>query len=127
VRDAFRAALNADFPGQFLETLNTEPDTYPDEWITIAFPGGAVRRMSLGQSACFRESGQVEIWAFSKSGIGDTLAIAKADAVRDSLWARQLTPDIRVVDCDPPLSLTSDDGKWYGAVVGVSYTFDTYR
>lgn len=136
VRDAFRAALEAAFPGELYETLNAVPAFFPPDptqpvpgspWLTIAFPPAATRRVSLGAPACFRESGQVEISACGASGEGDGPTLTKAEAVRDALWSRQLTPDIRVTDIDPPFSITADDGRYFQAIITAAYVYDAHR
>jgi hypothetical protein len=136
VREAFRSALQTAYPGQYYETLNRAPDFVPDEslgappepWFTLSFPGATERRVSLGgPTACRRETGQAEIWVIAKSGTGDAIAVAAADAVRDLLRDKQLTPAIRTTDADPPLHFTPDDGDYFAAVVAVSYVFDFFK
>jgi hypothetical protein len=136
VRAAFKDALIAAYPGLYFETLNTQPDFVPDEsvapapplWFTCAFPGSTERRISLGGPVpCRRETGQAEVWVIGPSGAGAAEVVTAADAVRDLLRDKQLTPEIRATDADPPIHFTPDDGDYFAAVVSVAYVFDFYR
>jgi hypothetical protein len=135
VRDAFKAALLAEFPGLFFDTLNASPPFIPDEsagapppiWYTLGWPGSTERRSSLGSPACRRESGQAEVWVIAESGKGDAAATAAADAVRAKLRDRQLTAQIRTGDAEPPIHFTPDDGDYFAAVVAVSYVYEFFQ
>jgi hypothetical protein len=137
VRDAFKAALVAAYPGAYFDTLNTAPPFLPDEgaggaappiWYTLVWPGSAEQRVSLGgPAACRRETGQAEVWVIAPSGEGDADAITAADAVRELLRDKQLAPDLRTLDADPAIHFTPDDGDYFAAVVAVSYVFEFYH
>lgn len=136
VRAAFKTVLETAYPGAYFDTLNTEPDFMPDEsqgatpaiWYTMSYPAANERRMSIGgPAACRREIGQVEVWCIAASGKGDQEATDAADAVRDLLRDKQLTPAIRTLDADPPFHFTPDDGDYFAAVVAVSYVHEYFK
>lgn len=137
VRDAFRAALAALASLPYVETLNAwptfleGPGAAPDApplWTTLSFPQGNTERRSIGaEPACWREDGVANIHVIGLAGKGDADVMAACEQVRDALWARQLTPEIRVDGIDPPFHREPDDGNWFEAIVPVVYRYDFFR
>lgn len=139
VREAFRAALADAVPAlpPYYETLNSWPPFLQDSgadpnapglWLTLSFPISSTERRSIGaEPTCWRESGIANVHVLGKAGEGDAAVMDAAEQVRSALWARQLTPEIRVDGVDPAYHREPDDGNWFEAIVPVAFQNNFFR
>lgn len=130
VRDAFELAWATLMPTLDLEaTLNEEPDrkTLADQWATVDYAAFGENRVSLGETACRRESGVITVVVFVKCGTGDSNVITLADSVRDAFrdW-KDISGKISITEVSPGETGEASDGRWFAASVNLAYNFDNY-
>lgn len=128
VRDAFEAAWLVELPAIPLhDTINEEPDreTLPDNWATVDYIPSSDQRVSLGEQACWRETGTILVVVYALPGLGDTAAITMADQVRAAFrdW-QDSTIDMEIDQADPPEGGAASDGRWFAAAVSLTYQYD---
>ena len=127
VRDAFRASWSTAVPDiDFYETVNDDPDhsTIPALWATAEFQSYNDEPITLGNPACYRETGIITVVLATTAGIGDDDLLVAAEKVRDA-YRHWRSGDIRVVQVDPPLNEGFSDGNYYIMDVDISYVYDT--
>ena len=124
VRDAFEAGWLIAMPGLDLEADRT---TLADQWATADYSSFGEQRVSLGETACRRETGLITVIVFIKAGEGDAQAVTLADSVRDAFrdW-KDPTGNITINRVDPGETGEGSDGRWFAASVNLTYTFDQY-
>lgn len=131
VRQEFRAKLAALLPSpwEFIESINVVADreSLPARWYTLDFPPADEQRISLGTPGLYRETGAPLVFVFTEQALGDAIAAAAAELVRDALinWT-DASGQLRVLACAPPSELDGGDfrGAWYGQTIDVRYQFD---
>lgn len=130
VRNAFELSWVTLMPGLDLEaTLNEEPDrkTLPVQWATVDYASFGENRVSLGETACRRESGVITVVVFVKCGTGDTNAVTLADSVRDAYrdW-KDPSGKVSMIEVSPGETGEASNGRWFAASVNLVYNFDNY-
>jgi len=130
VRNAFETDWLTLMPTLDLEaTLNEEPDRklLADQWATVDYSSFGENRVSLGETACRRETGVITVVVFVKAGIGDGQAITLADSVRDAFrdW-KYSGAAISITEVAPGETGEASNGRWFAASVNLYYTFDNY-
>ena len=126
VRESFEAAWASALPGLPLYgTINEEPDrnNLPDNWATVDYLPSEDPQVSLGQQACWRESGIILVVVFVLPGLGDQQAVTLAEQVRD-VFRGWKANNVRIDQADPPESGGASDGRWFAASVSLNYLFD---
>jgi len=130
VRTGFELAWVTLMPALVLEsTINEEPDrsTLPTQWATVDYSSFGENRVSLGETACRRETGIISVVVFVKAGIGDTNVITLADSVKDAFRAcKDATGKISITEVSPGEDGEASDGRWFAASVNLFYNFDNY-
>lgn len=128
VRQAFEAAWPAKMPTLSLEdSLNDEPDrtTLPTTWATVDY-SGAEDPASVGQVACFRETGQILVVVWGPAGSGNAAILALAEQARTAFRRWNGTGiNLSITKADPPEEGSPSNGRWYGAAVSFEYVYDT--
>jgi len=128
VRQAFETAWPTLLPGIPLQdTINEEPDraVLPDQWATVDYIPSDDPQISLGEPACWRESGVILVVVFALPGLGDDAAVTMADAVRDGFrYWKDPTNEIKIDQATAPESGGASDGRWFAASVSLSYQYD---
>lgn len=137
IRNWFRTELVSRVPTvPYKDTVNKDPNpkNLPDVWMTLEFATSSERRISLGNPACWREFGEVQIIVLGKSGLGDTAVLTAAEAVRAAFQNVREQISLPgggngslVFDADTPNTDATENGNWFLASVSCSYTLDTVR
>ena len=130
VRTAFETAWLTLMPTLPLyDTINEEPDrdTLPAEWVTVDYLSFGEERVSLGDTACRRETGTIVPIVFVKAGSAGTQVIVLADAVKDAFrdW-KDPTLKIKITAVSPGENGDSSDGRWFAASINLTYVYDRY-
>jgi hypothetical protein len=130
VRDTFETAFAALLPTlPLLDTDNDEPDRHsiPAEWATTDYIAYGEERKSLGETACWRETGTITVVVFVKAGTGSDQALVLADSVRTAFRAwKDSTVKLSIVEAVPADTGAASNGRWYAAAVNLNYIFDIY-
>ena len=130
VRDTFETAFVALIPTlPLLDTDNEEPDrgTIPAEWATTDYIAYGEERVSLGQQACWRETGTITVVVFVKCGTGSDQALVLAESVRDTFRAwKDSTGKLSIPEVVPADTGAASSGRWFAAAVNLNYIFDIY-
>jgi hypothetical protein len=135
VREAFRQKIAGLLTAQgyeFFESVNLATSTkeLPPRWYTLDFVPSDDARISLGQPALFRESGQVTVAVFSEQNVEDSNAVAAAEIIRSQMcnWFDP-TGAIRVLEAQPPTDADGGDfrGAFYGINVDLRYQYDRFE
>lgn len=138
VRTWFREQIPLRVPSiPFFETINKEPPTQnlPSLWFTVEFTNPQEQRISLGERACWRETGQVGFVVLGRSGKGDDAVLDAAELIREAfrnsrpvLTVAPGEPGYLVIDgVEPPDTDVSESGNWFLASLSCPYTFDFVR
>lgn len=130
VRDAFETAWLTLMPALDLNaTINEEPDRklLADQWATVDYSSFGENRVSLGETACRRETGIIDVVIFVKAGTGDGNVVTLADSVRAAFrdW-KDPSGTISINEVNPGATGEASDGRWFAAAVSLTYTFDNY-
>jgi hypothetical protein len=134
VREQFRAASKIVLePVGFawVESINFAAlsKDLPSKWFTLEFMIADEFRAALGVPALMRETGAAAVQVFSEQQTTDAQATQAADIVRNAFanW-KDVTGQLRVVDCAPAVDIDSGDfrGAFYGVYISVRYQFDRF-
>lgn len=137
------AAIRADIKSQWptlvptlplLDTHNFDPsrlDQLPAEWAHVGYSGADERIISVGcLPVQYRETGQIIMRVFVKSGNRDTRALQLVEDVKMA-WVHYvgLGGYFQILSISPPFDLADGEssGDWYAVQVAASYFYDTFK
>lgn len=117
-----------------IDDINLDPKDItelPTEWARFGFAASSDEPVCLGaENARWRETGQINIRIFVKSGSGSGRALTLAEQVK-SAWVNYvgLAGNFHIVNIAPPLDLSDgeSDGEWYSLQLAVAYFCDSFK
>src|SRR5262245_196328 len=130
VRQAFQSELVAAFPAvPYFTTLavRTDNEALPALWQSLDFIPASDGPISIGNPACYRETGAARALVVGQAGAGEGAAITQAEASRNHFrrWAVP-AEQIQVVNVLPPTAAPESDGRWLVVAVDMNYRRDYF-
>jgi hypothetical protein len=137
---AIRSHLNdvwADkVPELFLSEVHNEDDDYraglPRMFAVLLYPQSEAQRISIGSPGnnCWRETGVILMRVYMPAGKGNMEVLIACENVRAAFQEYVgLNGYFRIREISPPSDLSGGEsqGKFYGAQVEATYTFEYFQ
>lgn len=122
-------------PFQKTIAILATPKNLPDLWCTLEFPDAGLQRLTVGETAIWREYGSFSLVLLAKSGYGEDALVELGSKL--TRYARDLQTrlteasgivgSLRIDNVSPPNPEPYEDGNWATCSVVCVYTYDSVR